>query len=131
MYLFTADNAPIPANPFSSTTDPSPSPTNKVIRSVEELILALPTIADPVDFGLHLGVEYSRCNQLIRKHGSDINAQVREIAAEWYNQAPRLTWNKVVEALCNHGLVRDAVYLANKVGVESPLHQGDGDSDHH
>ena len=141
MYLFTADNAPNSANSSSSTdpssyssTDHSPSSTDhQVIPTVEELILALPvaTITDPVDFGLRLGVRYNRCEQLIRNHVSDIKAQVRAIAAEWYNQAPCHTWNEVVEALYKHGLVRDAVHLANKVGVKSPLPQEDGDSDHH
>ena len=122
---FLADNAPILTNPSSTSTDPSSftassfssSPTNQLISSVEELILALPTITDPVGFGLHLGVRYNRCKQLIRNHGSDINAQVQVIAAEWYNLTSRPTWNKVVEALYNCGLVRDAFILANKVGA--------------
>ena len=92
--------------------------------------MALPTVSHPRDFGIHLGVGYDRCEQLIRNHSSDIKAQVQVIAAEWYNKTPHPTWNKVVRALYMHGLVRDAVHLASKVGVKSPL-QEDGDSDHH
>ena len=139
VYLhFTVD---YPSNTSSSSTDPSStsssssssssSSTNQVISSVEQLLLALPTIIDPVGFGVQLGVEYNRCEQLTRSHASDINVQVRAIAAEWYNLTPCPTWNKVVEALYKHGLVRDAVNLASKVGVESPLPQEDGDRDHH
>ena len=133
VYLFTADNPSILTNSSSSSsTDPASSSsfTNQLIPSVEELILALPRIADPVGFGLRLGVGYSSCEQLIINHASDINAQVRAIAAEWYRQSPHSTWNKVVEALHNHGLVHDAVHLASKVGVKSPVSQEDGDSDH-
>ena len=140
VYLFTADNAPIPTNHPSSSTDPSfssssstvpsLSPTNQKILSVEELILALPEIKDPVDFGICLGVGYNRCEQLTKDHVSNINAQVRAIAAEWYSQSPHPTWNKVVEALHRHKLVCDAVQLASKVGVKTPLSQKDGDSDH-
>ena len=135
---FSADNVPILTNPSSSSsTDPSSftassssSPTNQLIPSVEEIILALPSIADPVGFGLCLGVGYSRCEQLIKVCGQNALAQVRAIAAEWYSQSPHPTWNKVVEALYKHGLVRDAVNLASKVGVRSPC-QEDGDSDHY
>ena len=91
----------------------------------------MPTINNPVTFGVRLGVGYAHCIQLIKDNNSDVNAQVLAIAAEWYNLTPRPTWNKVVEALYNHGLVRDAVNLASKVGVKSPLSQEDGDSDHH
>ena len=128
MYLFTADNASIPASPSSS-----PSSTNQVIPTVEKLILALPSITDPCGFGLRLGITFDRCNQLISKHGKDTIAQMRAIAAEWYEQTPRncFTWNKVVKALYEHGLVRDAVDLAKEVGVESPLPKENGDSDHH
>ena len=130
VYLhFTVD---YPSNTFSSSTDPSSSsPTNQVISSVEQLILALPTITDPVGFGVHLGVGYNRCEQLTRNHATDINVQVRVIAAEWYNLTPHPTWNKVVEALYKHGLVHDAVNLASKVGVKLPVPQEDGDRDHH
>lgn len=117
--LFTADNAPIFANLSISSTDlsSSPSPTDQVIPSVENLILKLPTITDPVGFGLRLGVGYNRCEQLIKDHSSNINDQVRSIAAEWYNLTLNPTWNKVVEALHNHGRVTDAVQLASKTGV--------------
>ena len=120
-----ADNTPILTNPSSSSsTDPS-SPTNQVIPSVEELILALPTgINDPVTFGIRLGVTYNRCGQLIKNYSSDINAQVRVIAAEWYNQTPLPTWNKVVEALFKHGLSYDAMVLANDVRMSGVV-------DHH
>ena len=132
VYLhFTVD---YPSNTFSSSTDASSSsssPTNQVISSVERLILTLPTITDPVGFGVQLGVGYNRCEQLTGSHASDIKAQVRAIAAEWYNQSPRPTWNELVEALYKQGLVRDAVILASKVGVKSPLSQKDGDHDHH
>ena len=138
VYLFTADNAPMPTNHSSFSSDPSSSstvsslsPTNQKIPSVEELILALPEIKDPVDFGICLGVGYNRCEQLTKDHFSNINAQVRAIAAEWYSQSPHPTWNKVVEALHRHKLVCDAVQLASKVGVKSPVLQEDGDSDHH
>ena len=121
MYVsISAGNALILTKPSSTSTDPSSSSspiTNQLISSVEQLILALPTITDPVGFGLRLGVGYNRCEQLIRNHVSNINAQVREIAAEWYNQSPLPTWNKVVDALYKHGLVHDAVDLASKVGV--------------
>ena len=90
----------------------------------------MPIINDPVTFGVRLGVRYARCIQL-KDNNSDGNAQVLAIAAEWYNLTPHPTWNKLVEALYNHGLVRDAVDLASKVGVKSPLSQEDGDSDHH
>ena len=125
MYLFTTDNLSILTN--TSSTDPS---SYQLISSVEELILALPMITDPVGFGIRLGVGYEHCGQLIGSHGSDISAQVRAIAAEWYNHSPCSTWNKVVEALYEHGLVHDAVHLASKVGVRSPVSQEDGDSDH-
>ena len=82
-------------------------------------------------FGVRLGVGYARCKQLITDNKSDVNAQMREIAAEWYNLTPRPTWNNVVEALYKQGLVRDAVDLAGKVGVKSPVPQEDGDTDHH
>ena len=99
---------------------------------MEELILALPIITDPVGFGIRLGLQHNRCEQLIKNHGSDINAQVRAIAAEWYNQTPNCpTWNKVVEALYEYRLVRDAVHLASKVGVKSPSSQKNGDKDNH
>ena len=141
--MFTADidNTPIPSNPSSSSTDPSSSssssstqpslfPTNQIL-SVEELILKLPPIKDPVDFGLCLGVGYDRCEQLFKDHDHNSSAQVRAIAAEWYRQSPHPTWNKVVEALHKHKLVCDAVQLASKVGVESPVSKEDGDSNHH
>ena len=64
--------------------------------------------------------------QLIKDNKSDINAQVQEIVAEWYNQPPHPTWNEVVEALHKHGLVNDAVDLASKVGVKSLVPQEDG-----
>ena len=56
---------------------------------------------------------------------------MRAIAAEWYNQSPHPTWNKVVEALYKYGLPEITVHLANKVGVESPVSQEDCDSDYH
>ena len=125
--LFNTDDPSILTNPSSSSTDPSSSSTNKLILSVEELILALPIITDPVGFGIRLGVGYNRCEELIINQGSN-NAQVRAIAAEWYRKSHTSpTWNKVVEALYKFGLVRDAVDLASKVGVKSPL---DDDSDH-
>ena len=49
----------------------------------------------------------------------------------WYNLTPRSTWNKVVDALYKQGLVHDAVHLASKVGVKSPVPQeDDGASDY-
>ena len=87
-------------------------------------------INNPVTFGLRLGVGYARCKQLI-KDISDVNAQVQEIAAEWYSQSPRPTWNEVVEALYRQGFPEIAAHLASKVGVESPVSQQDGDTGHH
>ena len=88
-------------------------------------------INDPVTFGICLGVEYAHCKQLITDNKSDVNVQMQEIAGEWYYLTPCPTWNKVVEALHKHGHVHDAVDLASKVGVKSPVPQEDGDSDHH
>ena len=88
-------------------------------------------INNPVTFGLRLGVGYARCKQLIKDNISDVNAQVQEIAAEWYCQSPRPTWNEVVEALYRQGLPEIAAQLASKVGVRSPVSQQDGDNGHH
>ena len=132
VYLFisiTADNTLILTS-LSSSTDPS-SPTNQVIPSIEELILALPTrIDDPVTFGIRLGVTYDRCGQLIKNYSSDINAQVRVIAAEWYDRTPVPSWNKVVEALFKHGLVDDAMRMARMKSLITTTIL-DGDSGHH
>ena len=135
VYFFiyiTADKVPICTKPSSSPSSSSSSSSSSLtIQSVEELILTLPTIDDPRLFGLHLGVGYARCKQLIKDNGSGINSQVQAIAAEWYRQSPHPSWNDVVEALRKLGNVRDAVLLASKVGLESsPLPQEDGDSDH-
>ena len=91
----------------------------------------MPTINDPFTFGLRLGVGYACCKQLIKDNKSDVNTQVQEIVAEWYNRPPHPTWNKVVEALHKHGLVNDAVDLASKVGVKSLVPQEDDDNYYH
>ena len=63
LFIFiTTDNALLltkssTSSSFSSSSSFSTS-TNQVISSVEKLLLALPTITDPVGFGLHLSLRY-------------------------------------------------------------------------
>ena len=96
---------------------------------MEELLKELPKITDPVDFGIHLGVRYSVCQQKVKENVGDVNAQVRSIASAWYEGSSHPTWNKVVKALSEHKLVHDAVLLAKRKGVKLPQSQH-GDSDH-
>ena len=111
------------------TADP-PSPTKHLIPSLNSLLLALPTITDPVGFGMCLDVDYARCEQLVAGHVRDIRAQVRSIAAEWYQQSHHPSWEEVVEALVRHEHVRDAERLARREGVQLPQsHHGDIDHD--
>ena len=86
-------------------------------------------ISDPVGFGIHLGVRYGVCQQKVKEYVGDISAQVRSIASAWYEGSSHPTWNKVVKALLEHKLVRDAVLLAKGKGVKLPQSQH-GDSDH-
>ena len=98
---------------------------------MEELLKELPTIIDPVGFGIHLGVLYDDCKLIAKENVGDINAQVRSIASAWYKGSrDPPTWNKVVKALLEHKLVRDAKLLAKRKGVKLPQSQH-FDSDHH
>ena len=98
---------------------------------MEELLKELPKITDPVGFGIHLGVSYDVCQQKVKENVGDIDAQVRSIASAWYKGShDPPTWNKVVKALSEHKLVRDAMSLAKRKGVKLPLSQH-GDSDRH
>ena len=104
---------------------------DQVIDTVEELLKELPTITDPVDFGIHLGVLHDDCQLIAKANIGDIPAQKQLIVSAWYkgsNDPP--TWNKVVEALFKHKLVRDAELLAKRKGVKLPQFQH-CDSDRH
>ena len=111
---------------YSSSTSSSSTSSSSfsfsstlLISSVEELVFTLPTVADPVGFGVCLGVRYNRCARLIEESGRDKLDQVRAIAEEWYSQSPRPTWNQVVEALYRQGLPEIAAHLASQVGLRS------------
>ena len=97
---------------------------------MEELLKELPTITDPVDFGIRLGVRYDDCQRKLQENVGNVNAQVRSIASAWYKESSHPTWNKVVKALLEHKLVHDAALLAKRKGVKLPQSQH-GDSDHH
>ena len=116
---------------FSSSSSSSfclPAETPILSLTLEKIILELPIITDPVGFGIHLGLEYDCCQQLIKGHVGDIVGQVRSIVAAWYDQTPNRTWNKVVDALYKHRLVGDAVQLAKRKGVTLPQsYYRDGD----
>ena len=96
---------------------------------MEELLKELPKITDPVGFGIHLGVPFDDCRQIVKENFGDITAQKRLIASAWYKESSHPTWNKVVKALLEHTLVRDAALLAKRKGVKLPQSQH-GDSDH-
>ena len=77
-----------------------------------------------------LDVDYARCEQLVAGNVRDIRAQVRSIAAEWYQQSHHPSWEEVVEALVRHEHVCDAERLARREGVQLPQsHHGDIDHD--
>ena len=119
----------------SSTTSSSsfsrlPAETPILSLTLEEIILELPIITDPVGFGIRLGLKYARCQQLIKGHVGDIAGQVRSIVAAWYDQTSNRTWNKVVDALYKHGLVGYALELAKRKGVTLPQSYY-RDGDHH
>ena len=98
---------------------------------MEELLKELPTIIDPVGFGIHLGVHHDVCQLIAKENDRDITAQKRLIVSAWYNEShDPPTWNKVVEALLEHKLVRDAKLLAKRKGVKL-LQSQHCDSDHH
>ena len=97
---------------FSSSSSCLPAKTPIPSLTLEEIILELPIITDPVGFGIHLVLEYACCQQLIIGHVRDIVGQVRSIVAAWYDQTPNCTWNKVVDALYKHRLVGYAIQLA-------------------
>ena len=98
---------------------------------MEELLKELPTITDPVGFGIHLGVLFDDCQLIAKENVGDITAQKRLIVSAWYKGShDPPTWNKVVEALLKHNLVCDAVLLAKRKGVKLPQSQH-CDSDHH
>ena len=119
---------------FSSSSSSSfsclPAETPILSLTLEEIILELPIITDPVGFGIRLGLKYARCQQLIKGHVGDIAGQVRSIVAAWYDQTPNRTWNKVVDALYKHGLVGYALELAKRKGVTLPQSYY-RDGDHH
>ena len=98
---------------------------------MEELLKELPTITDPVGFGIRLGVHFDGCQQIVKENVGDITAQVRSIASAWYKGShDPPTWNKIVKTLSELKLVRDARLLAKRKGVKLPQSQH-GDSDHH
>lgn len=109
----------------SSSSSRLPAETPIPSLTLNEIILELPRITDPVGFGMRLGLEYAHCQQLIKGHVGDIVGQVRSIVAAWYDQTPNHTWNKVVDALYKHGLVGYAVQLAKRKGVILPYRDGD------
>ena len=76
-----------------------------------------------------LDMDYARCEQLVAGNVRDIRAQVRSIAAEWYQQSLHPSWEEVVEALVRHEHVHDAERLARREGVKL-LQSHHGDIDH-
>ena len=104
---------------FSLAVDPTHTGNNPLlIHSVTSLILELPTITDPFDFCHCLEISHSNCELIHTNHKSDIKSLVRQIAAEWYKQSPKPSWDKVVDTLFCHQHVKHATELAEKKGVD-------------
>ena len=89
-----------------------------VVPSVNSLIQELPTLTDPLDFCLCLGVPFSECKQILTDNQGSTKSQLTQIAAKWYKLSPKPNWDKVVDALFCHQYNKDAILLAERKGVD-------------
>ena len=96
---------------------PNTHPINRVELLMDE-ILNNTSVNNPKGFGMSLGVSFNHVDQIARNYPQDISEQLRQIAAIWFQDRQTHTWEEVVEALFQHGLVHDSKLLANRRGVD-------------
>ena len=78
----------------------------------------LPTITDPIGFCMCLEISLSHCQQIRSNYEGNLKDQTTQIAAVWYRKSTEPRWDMVVEALFCFQRNRDAVQLANKMGLD-------------
>ena len=97
----------------------SPSSANLLIPLINDLILELPTINDPLDFCTCLSrMSYGRCQEIHTDYHGTIRSQVIEMVAAWYKLSAKRSWAEVVDALFCHRNIREGTQLAERKGVD-------------